>query len=260
MIYLSGSKINEMQRIILKLYGAQPRSDRPDFGILTNDDKDPELAYVGYPDRPITAKKVIELAQEAQVLDGTGYKTLVVLAWDYDYNFSTELESQKKALSDRLKVEIKTLTIPPDIYNYLKKVKNENELDSLRDKIVFHEKPYLRVSKPAVRDVGDGKVTISISIDRYVLMNFPIPENQQAELRKAIKDNFAALIDYWAIDWDYDGKTFRSMWQAIRGNGKQTKTVITTAESLELLAGKRTIAVRLVDVFGNDASATVEVR
>lgn len=261
MIYLSGSKINEMQRIILKLYGAEPRSDRPDLGILTNDDKDPELAYVGYPDRPITAKKAIELAQDAQILDGTGYKTLVVLAWDYDYNFSTELESRKKALSDRLKVEIKTLTIPPEIYNYLKKAKNENELDNLRDKIVFHEKPYLRVSKPEVRDAGNGKVGITISIDRYVLMDFPISDDKQkAELRKAIKDNFAALIDYWAIDWDYDGKTFRSMWQAIRGNGKQTKTVVTTAESLELPAGKRTIAVRLVDVFGNDASATVEVK
>lgn len=261
MIYLSGSKINEMQKIILKLYGAEPRSDRPDLGILTNDDKDPELAYVGYPDRPITAKKVIELAQDAQVLDGTGYKSLVVLAWDYDYNFSTELENRKKALSDRLKVDIKTLTIPPEIYNYLKKAKNENELDSLRDKIVFHEKPYLRISKPEVRDAGNGKVNITISIDRYVLMDFPITdEKQKAELRKAIKDNFAALIDYWAIDWDYDGKTFRSMWQAIRGNGKQTKTVITTAASLELPAGKRTIAVRLVDVFGNDASATVEVR
>lgn len=261
MIYLSGSKINEMQRIILKLYGAEPRSDRPDLGILTNDDNDPELAYVGYPDRPITAKKVIELAQDAQVLDGIGYKTLVVLAWDYDYNFSTELESRKKALSDRLKVEIKTLTIPPEIYNYLKKAKNEDELDNLRDKIVFHEKPYLRVSKPEVRDLGDGSVTISIGIDRYVLMDFPITDDKQkVELRKAIKDNFAALIDYWAIDWDYDGKTFRSMWQAIRGNGKQTKTVITKAESLELPAGKRTIAVRLVDVFGNDASATVEIK
>ena len=35
MIYLSGSKIGEMQRIILKLYGADPRSDRPDLGIRT---------------------------------------------------------------------------------------------------------------------------------------------------------------------------------------------------------------------------------
>lgn len=260
MIYLSGSKIGEMQRIMLKLYGAEPRSDRPDLGIRTLDGKDAELAYVGYPDRPVTAKKVIELAQDAEILDGTGYKTLVVLAWDYDYNFSTELESRNKGLKNSLKVDIKPLTVPPEIYNYLKKAKNEDELDGLRDKIVFHEKPYLRVSKPEVRDAGDGKVVISLRIDRYVLMSFPIPEKQQVELRKAIKDNFAALIDYWALDWDYDGTTFRSMWQAIRGNGKRASTVVTVAESPELPAGKRTIAVRLVDVFGNDASATVEVK
>jgi adenine-specific DNA-methyltransferase len=259
MIYLSGSKIGEMQRIILKLYEAAPRSDRTDLGIRIAEDN-AELVYVGYPDRPVTAKKVIELAQEAEILDGTGYKTLVILAWDYDYNFSTELESRKKALKNPLKVSIKPLTIPPEIYNYLKKAKNEDELDSLRDKIIFHEKPYLRISQPKVRDAGDRKVVISLEIERYVLMNFPIPEKQQAELRKAIKDNFAALIDYWAIDWDYDGKTFKSMWQAIRGNGRRTSTVITNADSPELPAGKRAIAVRLVDVFGNDASAIVEVK
>jgi hypothetical protein len=111
-----------------------------------------------------------------------------------------------------------------------------------------------------VSNAGDGKVVITLKIDRYVLMNYPIPETQQVELRKAIKDNFAALIDYWAIDWDYDGKTFYSRWQAIRGNGKQASTVVTMAASPELPAGKRAIAVRLVDVFGNDASATVEVK
>ena len=260
MIYLSGSKIGEMQKIMLKLYGAEPRSDRTDIGIRTNENEITELVYVGYPDRPITAKKVIELAQEAEILDGTGYKNLIILAWDYDYNFNTELESRKKALKTSLKTDIKLLTIPPEIYNYLKKAKNESELDGLRNKITFHEKPYLKVSNPEVSDAGNGFVTITLSIERYILMDFPIPEKQQAELRKAIKDNFAALIDYWAIDWDYDGKTFKSMQQAIRGNGKRVSTVVTTAQSPELPAGKRAIAVRLVDVFGNDASAIVEIK
>ena len=259
MIYLSGSKIGEMQRIILKLYEAAPISDRSDLGIRTTDSS-MELVYVGYPDRPVTAKKVIDLAQEAEIIDGTGYKTLAILAWDYDYNFNTELENRKKTLKNPLKVEIKPLTIPPEIYNYLKKAKNEDDLQSLRDKIVFHEKPYLRIGQPKVRDAGDGKVVISLKIERYVLMNFPIPEKQQAELRKAIKDNFAALINYWAIDWDYDGKTFKSMQQAIQGNGKRVSTVITEAQSPQIPAGKRTIAVRLVDVFGNDASAVVEIK
>ena len=260
MIYLSGSKIGEMQRIMLKLYGAEPRSDRPDFGVRTFDNADPELVYVGYPDRPVTARKVIELAQDAQILDGSGYTKLVVLAWDYDYNYSTEYESRKKNLKEPLRVSIQALTIPPEIYNYLKKAKSEADLDGLRDKIMFHEKPYLKVSKPKVRDAGDGKIITTLQIERYVLMSYPIPEKQQAELRKAIKDNFAALIDYWAVDWDYDGQTFRSTWQAIRGNGKRAGTVPILAESPELPAGKRTIAVRLVDVFGNDASATVEVK
>jgi len=260
MIYLSGSKIGEMQRIMLKLYGAEPRRDRPDLGVRTFDNADPELVYVGYPDRPVTARKVIELAQDAQILDGSGYTKLVVLAWDYDYNYSTEYESRKKNLKEPLRVSIQALTVPPEIYNYLKKAKSEADLDGLRDKIMFHEKPYLKVSKPEVRDVGDGKVSIALQIERYVLMSYPIPEKQQAELRKAIKDNFAALIDYWAVDWDYDGQTFRSTWQAIRGNGKRAGTVPILAESPELPAGKRTIAVRLVDVFGNDASATVEVK
>lgn len=258
MIYLSGSKIGEMQRIMLKLYDATPRDDRTDLGIRTIDSST-ELVYVGYPDRPVTAKKVIELAQEAEILDGAGYKTLVILAWDYDYNFSTELESRKKALRNPLKVDIKSLTIPPEIYNYLKKAQSESDLESLRDKIIFHEKPYLRISKPNVRDEGNGNVIITLKIERYVLMNFPIPEKQQDELRKAIKDNFAALIDYWAIDWDYDGITFKSMWQAIRGNGRRVSTVVTEIESPKLSEGKRTIAVRLVDIFGNDASSIVEI-
>jgi hypothetical protein len=255
MIYLSGSKIGEMQKIILKLYEAEPRTDRADVGVKTVDGST-ELVYVGYPDRPTTAKKVMELAKDAEILDGSGYKKLVILAWDYDYNFSNELENFKK--QRKLKVEIQPLTIPPEIYNYLKKAKSEADLEGLRDKLIFHEKPYVRVSH-SVDERGDKQV-ITVTIDRYVLMAFPVPEKQQASLRKVIKDNFAALIDYWAVDWDYDGVTFKSMWQAMRGYGKRTETVITMASSPEMPKGKRAVAIRLVDIFGNDASAIFEVK
>ena len=84
------------------------------------------------------------------------------------------------------------------------------------------------------------------------------------------------LIDYWAVDWDYDGYTFKSQWQAFRGNGKKAKTVITETKEIldkptpaslpsnDSIGGskqgkKRIIAVRVVDIFGNDAGAVVEV-
>jgi hypothetical protein len=61
------------------------------------------------------------------------------------------------------------------------------------------------------------------------------------------------------VDWDYDGKTFRSRWQDFRGNGKSTKTVGTRANTT-LQSGKRyEIAVRVVDVFGNDATAMTSI-
>ncbi len=85
MIYLTGGRIGEMQRIILKLYGATPHPTYKDLGSREAGDGVTELVYVGYPDRPTTAKKAEELARSAETLDGNGYKRLIILAWDYDY-------------------------------------------------------------------------------------------------------------------------------------------------------------------------------
>jgi hypothetical protein len=100
---------------------------------------------------------------------------------------------------------------------------------------------------------------VTIGIDRYVLFDLPVPEKDQEKLRELVKENFAVLIDYWAIDWTYDGATFKSQWQAIRGNGKKAK-IVSTSVTEKLEAGKKyTIAVRVVDVFGNDAAGMVVV-
>jgi DNA modification methylase len=269
MIYLTGGRIWEMQVLILKLYGATPRDKTSGLGIRKVDDIE-ELVYVGYPDRPITAKKAEELAIQAQKLDGRGYKRLVILGWDYEYNYQEILESRLNALKDKLKVKIESRDIPPDIYDYLKKAKTEDDIESFADKVKFYERPYLRLDKPKIKACPSAsgepdKVQIEIAIKRYVLMDIPVSRTSAKEqetynaLMKLAKDNFAVLIDYWAIDWDYDGFTFKSQWQAFRGNGKKTKTVpVVATETLEKKK-KRTIAVRVVDIFGNDADAIIEV-
>lgn len=77
-------------------------------------------------------------------------------------------------------------------------------------------------------------------------------EEERQKLIKIAKDNFAMLIDYWAVDWDYDGHTFKSTWQDFRGNGRKTK-VVTIKACKELYKGKSTkLPVRVVDIFGND--------
>ncbi len=264
MIYLTGGRIWEMQHLILKLYGATPRDKISGLGIRKTDNID-ELVYVGYPDRPVTARKAEELALQTQNLDGRGYKRLVILGWDYEYNYSQALESRLNALKDKIKIKIESRDIPPDIYDYLKKAKSDEDIEALSDKVVFYERPYLKLGKPQIKEKPDGKEKISISLDRYVLMDIPVShlskkgESDYTTLMKLAKDNFAVLIDYWAVDWDYDGCTFKSQWQAFRGNGRKAKTVpITATETLEKKKD-RIIAVRVVDIFGNDAGATLKL-
>jgi len=260
MIYLSGGKIGEMQLVILKLYGATPRKDSADLGTRhCPDDGVQELVYVGYPDRPVTARRAEELARQAEKLDGTGYRRLVILAWDYDYNYSSELENRLKAAKHPLKTKIESRTIPPDIYDYLKKARDENDIEPLREKIQFYEKPYLRLTKPQVKPAVEGKAEVTIGIDRYVVFDLPVAQKEREKLQELIKDNFAVLIDYWAVDWDYDGYTFKSQWQDMRGNGRKTKVVTTQATTSMAMGKTYTIAVRLVDIFGNDAAGTARV-
>jgi hypothetical protein len=72
MIYLSGGRIYEMQKIILKLYGAEPLANRKDLGVRKEGNTF-ELVYCGYPDRPVTARKVEELAHEARATSGSSF-------------------------------------------------------------------------------------------------------------------------------------------------------------------------------------------
>ena len=267
MIYLGGARIYEMQKIILKLYGAEPMANRKDLGVRKTDDG-LELVYCGYPDRAVAAHKVEDLAIEAETLDGAGYKRLVILAWDYEYNYDELLQTRIKAAGKDLKTEVVSRQIPPDIYEYLKQAKSEEDIERLSDKVKFLEKPYLKLKKPEIK--GNS---VTIGIEKYVLYDFPLGSGKKADedreaLLHLVKDNFAILIDYWAVDWDYDGLTFKSQWQDLRGLGRKTKVVTTekehtypsTALGTGEKSGKHTIAVRVVDIFGNDATAMMEVK
>ena len=73
-----------------------------------------------------------------------------------------------------------------------------------------------------------------------------------------------ALIEYWAVDPDYDGKVFRSVCQDYRGNtandGDALRVVTQAVLTVPAQSGPRRVCVRVVDVFGFEAEvvSTVE--
>jgi adenine-specific DNA-methyltransferase len=259
LIYREGGNISLMQKLVLKLFAAQPHPTYPDLGTMKEKDE-LVLVYVGYPDRPITAKKVNDLLKIARNLDGQAYNRLILLGWDYEYNFDENTEMRRKG-SD---VKVEARLIPPSIYEYLKKSKNEDDLiEKFASKVKFGAKPLLKVTTPTAKPMSaDGaEHIVSLAIDKYVLSEIPLDdEKERKELLELTKGGkFAPIIDYWAVDWDYDGKTFRSRWQDFRGNGKSAR-VVATAATYQLAGGRKyEIAVRVVDVFGNDATVTTSL-
>ncbi len=258
LIYLAGKRIREMQAVVLKLYGATQRKDLPDLGVRKEDGMD-ELVHVSYPDRPVTAKRTVELEELAEKLDGRGYKRLVILGWDYEYNFDEILRERQRASRRTWRTVIVPRTIPPEVYEYLKKAETAYEIESFRKKIHFHEKPYLKLVKPKI-EKNKKSWEVTLGIDRYVVFDLPIEdEKQKEEVERIIKDKPLALIDYWVVDWDYDGVTFRSGWQAMRQNGREISMVPHVTSKTFEDTKEYWVAVRVVDVFGNDATATMRI-
>ncbi|MCD4767955.1 MAG: hypothetical protein K8R34_15785 [Methanosarcinales archaeon] len=255
LIYLKDVKLKEMYNIVLKLYGAVPRDDWQGFG-NKKDEKD-TLVYVSEPDRPVTGKKAIELAKNAATADGRGYKRLVILAWDYEYNFEEDFARLKKNTKAKQLASVEFKVIPSDVYRYLRST-NVGDV-SIADKITFYQKPYLRLGEPQVKSMSEESVSTTIKIDQYVILDIPLKdERKRPEIEEMLHNNFPALIDFWTVDWDYDGEVFRSKWQAIRDRKKGEPVPIVADANLK--RGKKyTIAVRVVDVFGNDASAVKEL-
>ena len=71
------------------------------------------------------------------------------------------------------------------------------------------------------------------------------------------------MIEYWAVDPEYDGKLFRSVWQDYRGNtendGDPLRVVTQAQLTVPAKSGSRKVCVRVVDVFGFEAEVVVEV-
>jgi DNA modification methylase len=259
LIYLTGSRIYEIQPIVLKLYGATPRKDYPDLGVRQIDGTW-ELVYVSYPDRPVSAKKVDELELLAEHLDGRGYQRLVILGWDYEYSYDELLRDRERTSKRKWHTQIVSKTIPPEVYEYLKKIKTADEVDSMSGRIQFYEKPYLRLLKPEIKQ-NNGKYEVTVGIDKYVVFDLPVEKDEQKkEIQEILREKPLALIDYWAVDWNYDGMTFRSGWQAMRRLGRKTVPIPRTT-SKEIESGRScTVAIRVVDIFGNDAGNSLKIQ
>ncbi|MEI6746412.1 MAG: DNA methyltransferase [Methylococcaceae bacterium] len=246
-------RIGDLSQIVLSLYGALPlpQDENPNRN-LGRDGK--VLIYADSPNKMTgfaTLKKAIALRDNLM----GGWEKVIVLGWNFEPSISESLA----ALKDDL---LEVLVIPPDLLDRLKK---KGSLDKLRGTVRFASLQYLTI-KPVQRQLQGENEVITVTLNNYVLLSpeaINLDDANRLKLQNVINSEPLALIEYWAVDPDYDGQLFRSVWQDYRGNTENDSDAfrVTTEAKLTVStkSGNRKICVRAVDVFGFEAEVVVEV-
>ena len=182
-----------------------------------------------------------------------GWNKVVILGW----NFSPDIARIVESLNDK---NLQVLVIPPDL---LDKLKTKASYESLikSGKIKFSSLQYLTIKPIKIVKNESGEDVLNIELDNYILLSpdaLPLDEKNKDKLEKIIEKDPISLIEYWSIDPNYDGETFRSKWQEYRENNKDLRIKKTAKLVVPKIKGKRTICVKAVDVFSFE-SATVHV-
>lgn len=249
-------RIGDLAEIVLGLYGALPlpveENPNKNMGRLQGS-KTLVLA-----DSPNKMTGLATLRRAIEIRDNLmgGWDKVVILGW----NFSPTIGQDIEALGQRDRLEV--LVIPPDLLDRLKKKGHKLKADEVR----FASLQYLKLGA-VTRRQGAKDESLTVEIANYVLLSpeaLNLDEANRDKLQKVVNADPLALIEYWGVDPDYDGEVFRSVWQDYRGNTENdgdSYRVVRTArlDRLQKKDGPRRVCVRVVDVFGFEAEATVEV-
>lgn len=250
-------RVSDLARIVMGLYGALPfdGADAPaNLGHIRNSST---LVYVDSPNK-VTNANTIKKALELRESYMGGWNKVVVLGWNFAFDIGETIQGLNRS-------ECEVLVIPPDLLDMLRKKGYRDLVDG--GKITFSSLQYLTIKTPRIVPTNeDGKVKITVELDNYVLLSpdsLPLDDKSKVKVQQVMAERPLDLIEYWSVDPDYDGQTFRSVWQDYRENTANDGDALRVVHDAEIITparpGKRKICVKAVDVFGFESMVVEEV-
>ena len=251
-------RVGDLSQVVLGLFGALPFSSEQvsdrNFGYVKGTRN---LVMVDSPNRLTTAATVRRAVEAKASLLGGDWDKVIVLGWNFAFDISQAIEKYKNS-------NVEVLVIPPDLLDKLSK-KGFKKL--IADKTVrFSSLQYLVVNPVEVTVNGNGEDELDISLSNYVLLspdNIPLDDKDKENLQKVMEQDPLSLIEYWSIDPDYDGDTFRSTWQDYRENVDNDSDPLHCVYSTRIAMphkDERKVCVKAVDVFGFESQVILDVK
>lgn len=245
-------RVGDLSRVVLDIFGALPLP--PEENVNGSLGRLPGTRTLVMADSParLTTISTLRRAQGYREVKMGGFDKVIVLGW----NFSAGIGQDIADLDDD---KLEVLVIPPDLLDRLKK----KGADRLAGEVRFSSLQYLQAEVATRTQTGEAE-SLTVNLANYILLSpdaINLDEKNRSALQQVMNNEPLALIEYWAVDPDYDGEIFRSVWQDYRGNAENDDDPlrVVTSATLDLSRheGPRTVCIRAVDVFGFESEVII---
>ena len=220
----AGDAIHDYYRFILQLFGAQPITG---FAHM-HGERGGRMVHVGATDAPVTHD---ELERTLEECAANGITEVDVLGWEWEMGLNP---AGKDALVRQYGVNAHLFNIPREVMD-----KRAVEAGDVH----FFELSVVEVAAHVEGSDVDVELTGFLpAVDDYM---------RQKVGGKVTK--WSDWIDYWSVDFDFDGETFINQWQAYRTR-KDPKLALRSDPHQYPEPGSRRVVVKVIDIFGNDTT------
>lgn len=268
------------EQLILQAYGAQRIENSSVFvGSKFN-----RLITIGPVNLPVTrlfVERVIDECKRSNVTKAD------VIAFEYEMGLFPNIQEEGRKFG----VDIAFKYIPRDIFDkravaagqvrfhdvaYIE-VRPQLSGKTLSIELVDYSVGYQQDSVDSVeRDLGKGGTKVVVEQGKVVKLE---KDKDGIVKRTTLTKHWSDWIDYWAIDWDFQNRkelvniksintgewetkwtgdfVFENEWQSFRT--KKDRKLDLVSGAAEMPAGKRKVAIKVVDIFGNDTMKVIEI-
>jgi len=272
-------KENDFKSLILEAYKA---TEIQGFNTLQGK-KGFEFISIGPVNQALSRNHVEEVINECIKNNIT---SVDILAFEFEMGWDRTLQEEAKDKGIRLSYK----QIPIDVFDKRAVQKGE---------VIFYDIAYIEF-KPTIKKnmlsieltdfavfYNEGNLNINEELpagkSKIVVENGDLVEKRKDKegnvTENILTKNWHDWIDYWSVDFDYESKpeiikfkkddgsieevwtgnyVFENEWQSFRT--KDDKKLELISSEKEILNGKTKVAVKVVDIFGNDTIKVMEVK
>ena len=218
----------EYLAFVLKLYGAQPVAGLT----YLHGKKGKVMIQVGMVDAPVTIEDINKALSECVQLK---QKELHVLGWEWEMGLNDLMADEAKKIG----VKLLLLQIPREVMEQA--ATNAGE-------VRFFELAHVEATLSQPR-----RLNTQVALTDFVIANTElIPPDVRSRIRK-----WSDYVDYWAVDWDFQGDSFTQGWVTYRTR-KDRSLELKSDVHVYGKPGRYRVLVKVVDIFGNDTTRSYD--